>query len=44
MDHAGFIIGSWVLTFVSVATYAAWIIRRGRQLARNATTEEMPWT
>lgn len=44
MEDAGFIIGSWVLTAVAVATYAVWIIRRGKQLAEHATSEEMPWT
>ncbi len=44
MDHASFIIGSWVLTFASVAAYAVYVIRRGRELSKNATSEEMPWT
>jgi hypothetical protein len=44
MEHASFIIGSWVLTFVSVGAYALYVIRRGRELSRNATSEEMPWT
>jgi len=42
--HATFIIGSWVLTFASVAGYSVWVVRRGRQLAKSATKEEMPWT
>jgi hypothetical protein len=44
MEHASFIIGSWVLTFASVIGYAVYVIRRGRDLSRNATSEEMPWT
>ena len=44
MEHASFIIGSWVLTFVSIGVYAFYVIRRGRELSRNATPEEMPWT
>lgn len=44
MDHATFVIGSWVLTFVAVGAYAAFIVRRGRELSRHATHEEMPWT
>lgn len=44
MDHATFILGSWVLTVATVVGYAWWIVRRGRDLARNATDEEMPWT
>ncbi|NBU37942.1 MAG: heme exporter protein CcmD [Actinobacteria bacterium] len=44
VKHATFIIGSWVLTFASVAGYSVWVVRRGRQLAKSATKEEMPWT
>ncbi|MEY3589337.1 MAG: hypothetical protein RJA47_1933 [Actinomycetota bacterium] len=44
MKDATFIIGSWVLTFASVAGYSWWVIRRGRELSRNATRDEMPWT
>lgn len=44
MDHATFIIGSWILTAVAVGTYAGFVIRRGRNLSKHATHEEMPWT
>lgn len=44
MEHATFVIGSWVLTAGSLIGYAAWIIRRGRALSKHATNEEMPWT
>lgn len=44
MEDAGFILGSWIITAVGVATYAVWVIRRGRKLAEHATTEDMPWT
>jgi hypothetical protein len=44
MEHASFIIGSWVLTGVAVGTYAGWIIKRGRDLARRSDTQDFPWT
>ncbi|MEY3691321.1 MAG: hypothetical protein RJB57_976 [Actinomycetota bacterium] len=44
MEHATFIIGSWVITAAAVVSYALWVVRRGRVLARRATHEEMPWT
>lgn len=44
MEHATFVIGSWVLTVASVVAYAAWVVRRGRSLSRHAGPEEMPWT
>ncbi len=44
MEDAGFIIGSWVITAASIIAYAVFVIRRGKQLAENATREEMPWS
>ena len=44
MEHASVIFGSWVITAVAVGVYALWEIRRGRELAKHATREEMPWT
>ncbi|MFM8794897.1 MAG: heme exporter protein CcmD [Acidimicrobiales bacterium] len=44
MEHATFIIGSWVITVAAVVSYALWVVRRGRTLAQRATHEEMPWT
>ena len=44
MEHASFIIGSWVLTAVAVGVYAAWIMRRGRELAQQHSEQEVPWT
>lgn len=44
MEHASFIIGSWVLTAVAVGTYAGWIIKRGRELSRRHNQQDLPWT
>ena len=44
MEDAGFILGSWIITVMSVAAYAVWVIRRGRTLSEHATSEDMPWT
>lgn len=44
MDDAGFILLSWALSLGATGGYAWWVIRRGRELSRNATREEMPWT
>jgi heme exporter protein CcmD len=44
MEHATFIIASYVLTFGSIGAYALWVVRRGRGLARRATREVNPWT
>jgi heme exporter protein CcmD len=44
MEHASFIFGSWGITAISVGAYVIWVLRRGRELAKHATHEEMPWT
>ena len=33
----------WIATFLVVATYAVWIIVKGRRLARRFDGEELPW-
>ena len=36
---------NWNLEYTDLSyAYAAFVIRRGRELSRNATSEEMPWT
>jgi len=44
MDDAGFIIGSYVITFGVVALYAWATVRRGRKLSRSVPQEEKYWT
>lgn len=44
MEHASFIIGSWILTAVTVLTYAGWVVKRGRDLSRGTNPEDLPWT
>ena len=44
MEHASFIIGSWVVTGLAVGVYAGWIIKRGRDLARRSSNKDFPWT
>jgi hypothetical protein len=44
MEDAGFIIGSYVLTFAAVALVAWRYVRRGRQLAARVPDDEKYWT
>lgn len=44
MDDAGFIIGSYVVTFVAIAMYAIATLRRGRRLSKQVPEEEKYWT
>jgi hypothetical protein len=44
MDDAGFIIGSYVITFSVIALYGWITVRRGRTLAEQVPDEEKPWT
>ena len=43
MDDAGFIIGSYVLTFATVATLAIAYLRSGRKVADRVPDEEKYW-
>ncbi len=44
MDDAGFIIGSYVITFVVIAAFGWMTARRGRKLAERVPPEEKYWT
>ncbi|MBA3286889.1 MAG: heme exporter protein CcmD [Acidimicrobiia bacterium] len=44
MEDAGFIIGSYVVTFGAVATYAVWLARRARRVTRDLPDHAKPWT
>ena len=44
MEHASFIIGSWILTGATVVAYAAWVVKRGRDLSSGVDPEDLPWT
>lgn len=44
MDDAGFIIGSYVVTFAVVATFAWRTIRAGRRLADQVDDDRKYWT
>jgi heme exporter protein CcmD len=44
MEDAGFIIGSYALTFAVVGALAAWVVRGGRRLARRTPDAEKYWT
>jgi hypothetical protein len=44
MDDAGFIIGSYVITFAVIALFGWLTVRRGRALSEQVPDEEKPWT
>ena len=44
MKDAGFIIGSYVVTFAAIGLYALANLRRGRRLAQQVPPEEKYWT
>lgn len=44
MQDAGFIIGSYVLTFGVLGTYAWSVLRRGRKLADRVDDADKYWT
>jgi heme exporter protein CcmD len=44
MEDAGFIIGSYVVTFGAIAVYAGWVLRRSRRVTSRLSDEAKPWT
>jgi hypothetical protein len=44
MEDAGFIIGSYVLTFAGIGAYALFVLRRARRVTRRLPDEAKPWT
>lgn len=44
MEHATFIIGSYVLTFGSIVSYVAWFLRRSRSIDKFMDEKDKPWT
>ncbi|HZB39409.1 MAG TPA: heme exporter protein CcmD [Ilumatobacter sp.] len=44
MEDAGFVIGSYVITFAVVGALSVRIMRRGRQLAQRVDDADKYWT
>ena len=44
MEDMGFILASYIVTFVGSAALAAYYLRRGRRLATQLPPEDKPWT
>ncbi len=38
-----YIAAAWIVTFVSVGIYAAWVIKRGRELSEQVPEEDRRW-
>ena len=44
MDDAGFIVGSYVVTFGAVGAYAVWVLRKARRTTSRLPDDAKPWT
>jgi hypothetical protein len=44
MDNAGYIIGSYALTFAAIGAFAARMLRKNRQLADQVGDDHKYWT
>jgi hypothetical protein len=44
MEDAGFIIGSYALTFAAIATYAWRVLARARRTTAQLPDDAKPWT
>jgi O-antigen/teichoic acid export membrane protein len=38
-----YIAAAWIVTFTSVAVYALWVIKRGRDLSRQVPEDRRRW-
>jgi len=43
MENAGFIIGSYVITFAAIAAYTVAVLRRARRTTSRLPDEAKPW-
>lgn len=43
MTHAGYIAAGWLVSVLSVATYALVVLLRGRKLSRSVPSERRRW-
>lgn len=43
LSTGGYIALAWVVTFVAVGCYSAWVLRRGRELSRRVPEEDRRW-
>ena len=43
MTHAAYVAAGYVIVFLTVAGYAAWVIVRGRRLSKRVTPEDRRW-
>lgn len=43
MNPNGYIAIAWIVTLAAVALYAAWVIRRGREVSAEVPEEERRW-
>ena len=44
MQDAGFVLGSYVISFSAIAAYALYVVRRGRRAAESLPDDAKPWT
>ena len=43
MTAAGYVVSGYTVVGVTLATYAAWVVRRGRQLSRRLPAGDRRW-
>ena len=44
MEDAGFILGSYLISFGAIAAYALYVVRRGRRATESLPDDAKPWT
>lgn len=43
MSTTAYIATAWIVTFAVIALYAAWLLRRGRELSQRVPEERRRW-
>jgi hypothetical protein len=44
MEDAGFVLGSYLVSFAAIAVYALYVVRRGRRAAESLPDDVKSWT
>ena len=44
MNHAGYVFGTYAITFTLIVSAVVYTLKEGRELSRNVADKDKPWT
>ncbi len=44
MNHAGYVLGTYAITFVFIVSAVVYTLKEGRELSRKVADRDKPWT